>query len=222
MYSFSFETGPSQDRRTATIHLPSEKGKKLLVAVSGGADSAILLYLMCKLNRDFDLQHTIQPLTVNKVDGAKIHSAAVISWIEKKLSVKLPSPIVGGNQNLPHDKIVNTFIRSMMATGMFDYVYIGENRIPPIPFPFGLTNDFPGLAPERKDNPSQELGVFLPFNDLYKTHTIGLYFELDCLELLEFTHTCTEQTVGRCGKCWQCGERDWAFRELGHLDPQTT
>jgi hypothetical protein len=222
MNSFSLKAGPEHDRRVVQFLLPSKKGKRLLVAVSGGADSAIMLYALCKFNKDFDLQHEFYPVTVDKADGARVHSANVISWIEKKLDIKINPPIIGGNQDLSHDKITNDFIFKVKDQEKFDCIYIGENAIPPIPFPFDEQNDFPGLAPVRKDNPFKIKSVdrFLPFDGLYKTHTISLYYELGIPELLEYTHTCTEQAIGNCGKCWQCSERRWAFRELGKIDHQ--
>jgi hypothetical protein len=219
MHNITFDVGPAYDQRTVTIPIPSEKGKRLLVSVSGGADSAVMLFILALYNRDLGLEHTIIPLTVNKVDGAEIHSRKVIQWIRKALGVQIADPIIGGDHSMTHDQIVHQLLLTNVASNEYDFVYVGENKIPPIPFPFGEDNDFPGLAPARKGNPSASPKVILPFSDLYKYHTIDLYFKLGILELLEYAHSCTERPVGRCMVCWQCCERKWAFRELQKKDP---
>lgn len=219
MHNITFEVGPDNDLRTINIPIPTEHGKKLLVSVSGGADSAVMLYVLVKANIELSLQHQIYPLTVNKVDGSETHSRKVLDWISKKLGVQINDPIIEGDHTLPHNKIVNTALKQKIASGEFDYIYIGENKIPPIEFPFGEYNDFPGLAPQRKGNPNKNPQIIIPFSDVYKSHTISLYDKLGILELLEYTHSCTERAVGRCGVCWQCGERRWAFKQIGFADP---
>lgn len=214
MHYIPLDAGPAADQRTILFPIPSDEQKRILISVSGGADSAIMLYILSLYNRDLNLKHEIVPLTVNKVDGAEIHSRKVIKWISEKLGVQIPQPIIGGDHSLPHDKIVNQLLMQKLRSGEYDYIYIGENKIPPIPFPFGEDNDFAGLAPVRKGNPNRNEKIVLPFSDLYKYHTIDLYFRLGVEELLEFTHTCTERAIGRCEKCWQCGERRWSFKQL--------
>jgi hypothetical protein len=216
MHILKFEVEP--DKRIIEIPMPSEKGKKLLVSVSGGADSAVLLYILIKANNELNLEHNIYPITVNKVDGSEIHAKKVIDWISRALTTDVKMPIIGGDHSLPHDKIVNTLLRQTFATNEYDYMYVGENKIPPIPFPFGEDNDFPGTAPQRKGNRANDPRIILPFSDFYKSHTIDLHFKLGILELLEFTHSCTERAIGRYGECWQCSERRWAFKTLNRVD----
>lgn len=217
MNSVALNTGPDHDKRTVVIPFPPGENKKLLVSVSGGADSAILLYLIAKHNKDAKLGHQITTFTVNKADGAEIHAKKVIQWVTSKLEVSVQSMIIDGDQSLPHRLIVNKPLRGLISTNVFDMIYVGENKIPPIEFPFGEQNSFPGLAPRRKGNPANNVKVSLPFSDMYKYHTIDLYFRHNVTELLEYTHSCTERSTGRCNVCWQCCERKWAFRELGKI-----
>lgn len=217
MNNIALNTGPNHDERTVVIPFPPGENKKLLVSVSGGADSAILLYLLAKHNKDAKLGHQITTFTVNKVDGAEIHAKNVIQWVTSKLEVSIQSMIVDVGHSLPHNLAVNAPLRAQIRTNVFDMVYVGDNKIPPIEFPFGEENSFPGLAPRRKGNPTNNVKVSLPFSDLYKYHTIDLYFRHDVTELLEHTHSCTERSTGQCKVCWHCSERKWAFRELGKI-----
>lgn len=218
MNNIVLNTGPDHDERTVVIPFPPGENKKLLVSVSGGADSAILLYLIAKHNKDANLGHQITTFTANKVDGAEMHAKKVIQWVTSKLEVSVQSMFIEGDHSLPHNLIVHKPLRDLISTDAFDMLYVGENKIPPIEFPFGEQNSFPGLAPRRKGNPTNNVKVSLPFSDLYKYHTIDLYFRHNVTELLEYTHTCTERSIGRCNVCWQCCERKWAFRELRRED----
>ena len=49
-------TGPDHDKQMITVDLPEKSNLHILVSLSGGADSAIMLYLIAKQNRDFVLQ----------------------------------------------------------------------------------------------------------------------------------------------------------------------
>ena len=96
-----------------------------------------------------------------------------------------------------------------MATGLYNYVVVGDNKIP---------NDLmPGTAPIRKNSTSRR--VILPFKDLFKHQVVSLYLEHGVLDLLSETHSCTKLSSGRCGECFQCAERDWACRQVGIIDP---
>jgi hypothetical protein len=134
----------------------------------------------------------------------------VIEWVNRKLQLDIPVPIVEGNGSLPHNVVVKVVIRKLMNSGEYDYLYIAENKIPPA--------EIGGLAPKRAKQPLFEKAA-LPFWGVTKDCTIDLYYKEGVEELLELTHTCTEWTIGRCGQCFQCNERKWAFSQLGLADP---
>jgi 7-cyano-7-deazaguanine synthase in queuosine biosynthesis len=56
---------------------------------------------------------------------------------------------------------------------------------------------------------------------MLKDEIIQIMFDEQQEELMNITHSCTEQKNGRCGKCWQCTERAWAFDKLGKTDTGT-
>jgi 7-cyano-7-deazaguanine synthase in queuosine biosynthesis len=58
----------------------------------------------------------------------------------------------------------------------------------------------------------------MPFIEMHKDEILKLVFDHRQEELLKLTHSCTEQKTGRCGRCFQCNERAWAFRQLDKLD----
>jgi hypothetical protein len=62
-------------------------------------------------------------------------------------------------------------------------------------------------------------GVYLPFIDLQKQHTIDLYYQFGVEHLLKDTHSCTVHDGTHCGHCVCCFERVRGFNELGLNDP---
>jgi hypothetical protein len=192
------------------INLPEGINKKILFGISGGADSAILLYIIAKLNRDQKTNHKIIPFTVPRPDGGANYSTRIVEWISDKLDILLPFPMIVGDGNLPHNIVVKTVIKDLMNSNLYDFLYIAENKIPPV--------EIEGLAPIRAPQPNYKRAA-LPFWGVTKDCTLDLYYKENIPELLELTHTCTEQTKGRCNKCFQCNERSWAFSKLGIIDP---
>jgi len=53
---------------------------------------------------------------------------------------------------------------------------------------------------------------------LYKHNILEFMYAGNQEDLIDITHSCTEQQIGRCNKCWQCTERAWAFKQLDKTD----
>ena len=198
------------NKDTIEINFPEGTGKKILVALSGGADSAILLYILAKMNRDLNLNHTLIPFTVPRPDGGANYSPKIASWIANKLKVDIPEPMIIGNGNLPHAIVVKTVIKDLLGTNLYDFLFVAENKIPP--------DELNGLPPVRAPQANYKRAS-LPFWGVTKDASLELYYIEGIPELLEITHSCTELVGDRCNKCFQCNERAWAFSKLGITDP---
>jgi hypothetical protein len=182
-----------------------KKTDKIGVFLSGGTDSALMLYY---LRRETD--NEIYPITVPKHDGAVNYIGNIIHWVETKLDKKIESPIIIGNPNLYHAHILGDAIHKCFNHNLCDIYYVGDNTYPADILPNG---------PSRMKVKNQK--VIYPLFDIYKTDILSTYVKLNILELLEFTHSCTAQSIGRCNNCWQCRERNWAFEQLNMIDVGT-
>jgi hypothetical protein len=217
--------GPEESPDTFQLTIP--ENKSIGIMLSSGADSAILLYLMCleliQTGRSTDEIKYI--FTVPKTDGAELHSAGIVNWINQKLDINLPQPIIFGAENvqdLHHSKQISDSVSAIYD--VYDptlrnlFIFLADQRPVPQPWPFDSTH---AVSPFRvPENPYPNI-IGLPFNDLYKTHTIDLHFMFNTEPLLELSHSCTTNTVGRCNICYHCNERQWAFDQLGKIDPGT-
>jgi hypothetical protein len=203
--------GPKNDIRRFNIYIP-DWPKKVGITVSGGADSAILLYIVALLNKQRPNPAELIPFTVPRTDGAYLYSPDIVEYVNQRLNLKLPVPLSVGDPTVHHSKQVETGTMAMLDNGIVDYIFYGSQQTPPEEFPM------PGLYPERPSHNKYKRAQ-VPFVDLYKTHTLDLYYQFGQEKLLELSHSCTEMQIGRCGQCFQCAEREWAFRILGKKDP---
>jgi len=179
------------------------------ILLSGGIDSAILLYLLIKVNPNIQ----IQPFTIAKTDGAYLYADPIIAHFNKKFNLMIPQTIVVGDPTVYHRLQSTTAVREIFEKYPVDYLYIGLNQNPP-----ELAN-LPG-APMR-DTKSTNPQIILPFVDLYKHNILEFMYADNQEDLIDITHSCTEQSVGRCNQCWQCTERAWAFEKLNKIDTGT-
>ena len=178
--------------------------------LSGGADSALLLYMIAKEQFLHNTDHDIIPLTIARSDGAVLYSPGIVNYVNKFFGMNIPQPVQIGKPDLPHKDVVRLGVVAAFAKHKLDYVYLGETQLPPDPVL--------GVYPVRsQQSPHQQ--VILPFVGLYKTHVIDMYYTLRQEELLKLTHSCTERTIWRCDECFNCSERAWAFNKLNRTDP---
>lgn len=188
------------------MNITTATDKKYGILLSGGIDSAILLYLLIKENPKID----IQPFTIDKIDGAALYANPVIDHFNKKFNLNIPKTIFVGNPTVHHRMQSTTAVVDILNNYSVDYLFIGINKNPP------ELNNLPS-APKR-DTRSSHKKIIFPFVDLYKDQILQFVFDNEQTELIDITHSCTEQKEGRCGLCWQCTERQWAFDKLKKTD----
>lgn len=207
-----YTCGPINDQREVNIELPA-KPTSIGIMLSGGADSSMLLYLLCKENEKLGNIHHIIPFTVAKIDGAAYWASSILQYFYNNFGIKLQQPRLVGNPMDFHDKQVASGIADALKSRFCDVLFVGENQNPPEEFPMK------GMYPLRlKTNPYPETVVQFPFLHLYKTHIIDLYSQFGIQRLAAATHTCTAKTVGRCMECFACDERRWAYEQLNEVD----
>jgi hypothetical protein len=213
MISFQTETGQGSFKQTITIELPVTK--RIGVLVSGGADSAILLYILAKLNLDNGSPSELIPFTVPKTDGALSFATGVINYINKSLNCQLPDTIVVGDPHLHHSKQVWSGRNEAMEKHNIDIMIYGSQKTPPKE-ELEVDWEYP-VRPEKIHYADAK--IYCPFALVDKRNTIDLYRIFDKMDLLAITHSCTEQVRGSCGKCLYCQERAWALKSINLEEP---
>jgi hypothetical protein len=180
------------------------------ILLSGGLDSAVLLYLMLLECKNKQITPYIQPFTIEKSDRSYEFVPKILDYFNDMFGISLPPTIPVGDSILHHTQQTRSaYFDIIESHPEIDVIYMGTNAIPPEPLV--------GLAPVRVDTSNVE-NLKVPFFDLYKTHIIEMVYAYNIEPLLNITHSCTEQALTPCNMCWQCNERIWAFRKLGKND----
>jgi hypothetical protein len=191
------------------VQISVQPDKKYGILLSGGFDSAVLLYMILKSYPEIDLR----AFTIPKNDGAMNYSPNVVDYINQKLNTNIPQPIAVGNPEVHHRVQSHAATHDMFTNHGVTLIFNGINKNPP-------ELETEDGAPDRTllSTSIDARKIYYPFFNLYKTHIVDFMFQLGIEELMNLTHSCTEIPNGRCGKCWQCGERAWAFRTLVQND----
>ena len=206
--------------------------KKIGVVVSGGFDSSVLYWLIKEV-----CNHRGQeciPFTVPKVDGALTYANRMLEWHSQKTRTKRLHPIVINQEGVDWNRndyqgeevaqqLLNG-IKEIIDNNMADVVFTGVNDYPPH---YKTLCSYHTPAPRNKvsesdyvhnGQPIQDI-IKQPFADYTKDFLVRLAWEAGILDdVAEFSHSCVEQIRGRCGECFWCNERSWAFQEAGLSD----
>lgn len=174
--------------------------------ISGGFDSTVLLLAACEIRKKNNLNIEYLGLTVPRSDNSLDHANRVVTWINGKFLSNIDIISVG-NPNLHHSVQVRFGCKKAKDYNYADLYLLADTAIP-----IDLEND----APERIR--SDEDLFYQPWFDKTKDYVVRLAAELDIEEISKITHTCTESKTIRCGKCWQCRERQWAFQQVAIED----
>ena len=177
--------------------------------ISGGFDSAVLLYVCCAIKQEYNLDCEFKIFTVPRHDDSVVHAQRVIDWISKKFNMTFDIEFVG-NPNLYHSHQVLSGLWA--AKNSCDHLVLGDTNNP--------SKLLTGGPFRQKSNNKKFLQPYIECN-WDKNDTVALAIELTLTDLMEITHTCTESKTLRCTTCWQCRERAWAFAENNYTDPGT-
>jgi len=204
------------------------------IGLSGGADSAILLYIlmsnvtqpihiynMWSSSRKFSFKksfdnviETCSKLTNNK--NYHIHEVQVepkesnefyFNMLTQALDKKEVDIIYMGVTNFPPKEIYKEFEQQQED---WHNNFRSDNIVHPL---FGLTIEGETETPLKLDN-----RTYVPLRNHNKKDIARLYKSLDLEKsLLPVTRSCEndDHRDSHCGKCWWCQERIWAFGNLG-------
>lgn len=211
-----------------TIEIPLEKYKGLSFELSGGIDSATLLYIMSEYIQKNNLDLKIYAITVpNKTDGmAAYHALLVLDFIKRRFTdvyiehIINPTIMHGGIKRYYNNKVVSRLLTEEKIQG---HVH-GVTANPPSDSDFNFVEpDRHYVKPmlDRKCNQPKlrtinkngnNFDLLTPFGNIDKKGVCEIT-EIKKIKtrLLLITKSCTDKIEYQCGKCWWCQERAWGF-----------
>lgn len=189
-----------------------DSSDELGIFISGGFDSTVLsAVIFSHLTETNYYGNKITFFTVPRYDDSKIHAHRIMNWLGLKYpKVYFDSKTVGNPDDHHSRQVKGGIIESLNNSNM--KIVLADTMIPtPLIGP---------SAPMR--NKSLHPRVAQPFNHYDKRISLQIANHLGLLnDISTITHSCTASKNLRCKKCWQCLEREWAFRELNLIDVGT-
>jgi hypothetical protein len=222
---FKLLVGPSTDERFIKLVLPAntDPGNTLVVGMTGGIDSSLLLYLLAALNSKQIIPYFIKPVIITSffgsIDGMSIvdrpeNANEMIEIIRSKVNGNiLELSVVAGSKELPASSQIPaalyTYFTSPPArkSSKYKFLCVGDNELP------GDDSLVPG-GPTRLN--LSEDWLINPFLHIKKYHIVDAIIKLGLDYLFEFTPKCICNCVTLEDPCsnWHCCERRWAFTVL--------
>ena len=215
-----------------------EKYNKILVNCSGGADSAILLYMVI----DYLMKNNRTDARVNVATCANDFkhrwnarkAADVINWIIDHTgytnfdmhytyyrSRQEPDHFHDIERNFFRDKRVDLIVNGITNNPLTETTVVDINGKEVDLLATGLTER--NVGDDEKDlNEGEGYGYYKPFHKVDKKFVSSMYNQYDVMPLFDLTRSCEavpdkdasfdpEFEKHPCGRCWWCLERKWAF-----------
>lgn len=185
------------------VEFPS--ANKVALSMSGGVESTLLAALLVNIYG----ADNVSVFSGQYTDRRRWESSHP-KMLCKLLGIQTHHAIPQTNHHMAPMDNWNMFIQAKQEHG-FDLWFNGTNAKL-----FSPSN----ISDPADVNAINALGYIIPFVNLEKHHTIGLYYLMDLGWLLEMTHSCTElpPEQGHCGACYCCHERRYGFHVLGTDD----
>lgn len=193
--------------------------KRPAISLSGGADSALLLYLLC--TKDVD---TIYPYFLHRTNKSNflIPPTNIVNFMQERFGNKVQDleiiDVTDREQSIYYTNIEACDL--MQAKYKCDLFLTGSTANPPIDVLEKLDIQHIYRMFER-DEHREEIGenhnrlYYRPFSNINKKQLAYIYQELKLTDsLFPLTLSCTQTTnTTHCKdkKCWWCQERYWAF-----------
>lgn len=199
------------------------------ISLSGGSDSALILFMLCEEISKGTIDVSIQPKCVQDMPNLHLASQSIIEQYRKMY----PSVVIKDLVYLPEvnseklsDSKRNYYFLKLdtMYKLQNTFTFVGTTSQPPLSV---LTTSRYGFDRILKDRPvvgddgdySYEPYNYQPFIHVDKRFVADMYRKYNLMETIyPLTKSCTnsdkiltENFTKPCKKCWWCAEKKWAF-----------
>ena len=214
------------------IYIPGKR--KLIVKVSGGADSSIMAYILAKYRHDFNLDlEFIFASSVNQHLPYQFQFAkGVIEYINSVYPLGNYQHVHNMNRGFDFYASDQDLLTNPIHENSSEHIlqWAGITANPPME-EMKKNSMFTDLRPDERDRKSiknitgaeweEEIGLYkcnYPFVNIDKRGIAELYRYFNVMDdLFPLTRSCEKSTTNfesHCGTCWFCLERQWGFGKL--------
>ena len=203
--------------------------KGIFISVSGGMDSATLLYMLCCQIREKDLNIPIycgtcsyhhDPCALYRGNLVIKHMRREFPDINIHVRTLVDKGFIGRRKGILILGLYNEVLREHKWSGWDCRCWWGLTANPDDSFTFkepdgwyvnSDANRTPGKI-DKKRKPLYGCGSCHPFRDVNKKVLVAAQWKLGLFPCYNtITNSCTDITEYECHKCWWCQERKWAI-----------
>lgn len=192
------------------------------IKLSGGADSAIIAYLLALYKRQERPDLIIVPMTnvCNLKPYNQLFADKIIAFLSAEFNMSWGEHLVIKNVNEDDfGRFHELNLNMLYEVGLIQEHFIGITSFPPEgAMNMSGTEYIEGLDRTRTVKPTKEGNSNRPLYNLDKRGVAELYEQFGLLDsLFPLTRSCEAYTHNfdhHCGVCWWCRERQWAFGRL--------
>ena len=196
-----------------------EQIKNVGIRLSGGADSAILAYMLALYKRDYRPHINLRPITCVNPNKPyqEIFAKQVMAKITELTGVEFDEHYIGYINGNDYREEQGEFSRNLYTIHRLDVHYMGETMNPPLDAEDDWNFSGGGRDPARDGTGETYIPIvrYSPFRNLNKKAIAELYEHFGVLEtLFPLTRSCEIHTLdfsNHCEHCWFCLERKWGF-----------
>jgi len=230
---YELECGPDWDRRILKIDMPANTDPDNLIAVGlSGMDSMMVLYLISMLNKLQKIPYRIVPIVVipNKKSNLWFVNWSDVKHMDTMIRNLINEPFLHRllDCQVPEESDINWGCRETLINfyNKKDARWPERHRYWQPKFIYTGDHERPLLDEKWSDHGAPFIRSPVewwvqPFYNLQKYHIIDIYYQLDLVDLLRQSGTCTEihndPYILNC-KHYACNERRWALKTLGKYD----
>ena len=200
---------------------------KIGMKISGGADSAIVLYMLCKYIIETGKDCVIVPITVNYAGKAfqTQFAAKVLEYIKTNFVVNIEKHYTDLNYEFDtYSTVQDSLVKKLYEDKIIDCHFSGITANPPKEVMEMFNTRGPMDSRDREQNKKPQIvgNTFFPLINIDKQGVKELYEKFGLLDTLyPLTRSCesfTDDFSKHCGEykdeqdvCWFCKERYWGF-----------
>lgn len=204
------------------VEIPIIEEGNVGIAVSGGADSALLLYiLMNHLSKNQKLFVYTLAKSPTFYSSA-VYSNKVINYCIDNLNFKNIEHNIRYLENQTHDILYEPMLEDFNNNKISKF-YSAVTANPPKKIADSFCGSESNVCHNDR-NPEIYRDIFrgnhsvTPFTNVDKKKINEMYKSLELFDLFNLTKSCESYEIEykntHCGKCWWCKEREWGFGKL--------
>lgn len=228
----------SADSGSSTIIPLGKDWRNVGIQVSGGLDSALLLFLTVKAIEQSGLDIKIQPISVfipTKVKNiasteaiiSKVREITKVDFINDGIVYNMPLEETSTHDGKKDQFFIN-MIKELFHQGKIDFEFNGNTKNPPEHVRANWRNDH--YRQKNRDNASSIYTTAFsasPHYNMNKSDIVNLYLKYNIFnDIVPLTCSCDEninvvydnRLNVPCGTCWWCEERRWGFESNDVFD----